>query len=222
MTADTDTPPPTPPASESLKGVYNTNENPLCCTICAVVLGLVPNTLNPCCGKLACVNCSEAGKSYDKKAGRCHLCHATSIDSVGLLKKQAKKGHPWAQAQLGSEYTKGKVLTQSHYEAARWYRKAAAKGHPRAMLNLSIAYSEGEGCSRDLAEARAWTQEAAIFDHFKDPAISRLALVGIEYYRSGKHDEAKSTLSAILEMDLSLIHIPSPRDAHESRMPSSA
>ena len=54
-----------------------------------------------------------------------------------------------------------------------------------------------------LGEAIAWAKKAAsIDDHFKDTAISRLSLTGIAYYHSGKHDEAQSTLSAILEMDV--------------------
>ena len=158
--------------------------------------------INYCCGKSACDECSDAGKFYDQNSGRCFLCHATNIGIIGLIKKQAKKGHAWAQANLGLKYDKGEKVTQSFYDAVRWYRKAAAKGHPGAMVNLSVSYHEGEGCSRDLAEARAWAQKAAIFDEFKDDVIDELALIGIDYIKSGKHDEARSTFSAILEMDI--------------------
>ena len=205
MTADTaDTPPPTP-ASVSLKGIINTNDDPFRCATCPESIECVRNSfINDCCGKTACESCSKAGKNYDEKAGRCLLCNSTNIGSLVLLKKQAKKGHAWAQLALGAQYDEGGVLTQSHYEAIRWHRKAAANGHPDAMLNISIACRLGQGCSHDLIDARAWAQKVAICGsaRFKDKSINQLALVGIEYYKSGKHDEAQSTLSAILEMDV--------------------
>ena len=151
-----------------------------------------------CCGKCVCVNCSKAGKSYDRNSGRCLHCNATSISSIGLLKKHAKKGHGWAQAALGLRYAR----EGSFYDGVRWFRKAAAKGDPRAMLNMSLCCREGEGCSRDLAEGRAWAQKAAIFDEFKDDVINQLALIGLDYGEDCQHDEAQSTLSAILEMDV--------------------
>ena len=157
-----------------------------------------------CCGKAVCKNCSNAGKSYDERADRCLLCNATNTRTIGLLKKQAKKGHPWAQAQLGLEFHEGNLVAQSHYEAIRWYRKAAAKGNPPAMLNLSFSCRRGQGCSRDLIDARAWVLKAAIFDPFKDDAINQLALIGVAYSDSGKLDETQSTLSAILEMDIEM------------------
>ena len=192
-------------ASPSLNGIVNTNENPHCCVVCLGPVALVGVVLiNCCCGKAACDKCNDAGKFYDKNADRCLLCNATSIGAIGIIKKQAKKGHAWAQVQLGLDYRycRGNALTQSHYEAVRWFRKAAAKGHPDAMLELSKSCRRGEGCSRNLVEARAWTQEAAIFDHFKDNTINELSLIGIYYDESGDRDEAKSTLSAILEMDI--------------------
>ena len=200
-----DTPPPPTPASLSLKGIFNTNADPFRCATCLESIECVSDSfINECCGKTACENCFKAGKNYDRNSGRCLLCHATNIGSIGLLKKQAKKGHAWAQLALGAQYEKGGALTQSHYEAIRWHRKAAAKGHPDAMLNISIACRLGQGCSHDLKDARAWAQKVAICGsaRFKDKSINQLALVGIQYYKSGKHDEAQSTLSAILEMDV--------------------
>ena len=195
MTADT-------PASLSLKGILNTNDDPFRCATCLESTECGREVvIKYCCGKVVCMDCCKAGKNIDRNSGRCLLCHATNIGSIGLLKKQAKRGHPWAQAQLGLESERGKKLAQSHYEAVRWYRKAAAKGHPGAMLNLSFSCRQGEGCNRDLAEAKAWAQKAARIDDFRDDSIGELALIGMQYYQSGKRDEAQSTLSAILEMD---------------------
>ena len=190
-------------ASPSLKGIVNTNENPHCCSVCLGPVALVGDALfNFCCGKIACGKCNDAGKFYDEKADRCLLCNATNINNIGPIKKQAKKGYAWAQNRLGTQYASGEKVTQSFYDAFRWFRKAAAKGNPFAMLNLSVSYRVGKGCSLDLAEARAWAQKAAIFDHFKDAAINQLASIGFEYGRSGDRDKAQSTLSAILEMDI--------------------
>ena len=197
-----DTPPPTP-ASVSLKGVLNTNDDPFRCVVCLGSVDLATGfIINCCCGKAACDKCDDAGKSYDERADRCLLCNATNTKTIGLLKKQAKRGHAWAQLDLGAKYAKGEKVTHSHYDAVRWYRKAAAKGHPFAMLNLSMNCRDGEGCSRDLVEARTWAQKATIFDQFKDDAIHEMSRIGVRYHESGDHDEAQSTLSAILEMDI--------------------
>ena len=200
MTADTDASPPTP-ASLSLKGIFNTNDDPFRCATCLESMGCVRDVaINFCCGKAACVECDDAVKSYDEKADRCLLCNATNISSIGLMKKRAKKGHAWAQARLGVEYLQGNSLAKSFYDAVRWYRRAAAKGHPGAMLQLSIACRVGKGCSRDLAEARTWAQKAAIVDHFKGAAIHQLSIIGVDYYESGELDEVQSILSAVLEI----------------------
>ena len=191
-------------ASPSLKGIVNTNENPHCCSVCLGPVALVGDALfNFCCGKIACGKCNDAGKFYDKNADRCLLCNATSIGAIGIIKKQAKKGHAWAQNALAIRYGKGVQVTRSSYDAVRWLRKAAAKGHPGAMLNMSISCRLGEGCSRDLAEARAWAEKAASIDgYFKDAAINELASVALTYEKDCKRDEAQSTLSVILEMDI--------------------
>ena len=198
-----DTPPPTP-ASVSLKGVYNTNENPLHCSICSAVLEFGISFLNLCCGITVCKKCDDAGKSYDEKADRCLLCHTMHSRTIGTIKKQAKKGRAWAQVALGAQYDKGGALTLSHYEAVRWYRKAAAKGHPDALVQMSVACRLGQGCSRDLAGARAWAQKLVICgsDRFKDMGIHQLSMFGIACSKSGERDEVQSTLSAILEIDI--------------------
>ena len=191
-------------SSHPLKGILNANGDPFRCASCLKNIGYCDGSvISYCCGKCVCANCSNAGKSYDE-AKRCRLCNSTTVNSIGLIKKQAKKGHAWAQTALGVKYDQGKKVTHSFYDSVRWYRKAAAKGHPGAMLNLSISCRLGEGCSRDLVEARAWAQKVVVCgsDRFKDIGIGELALIGVEYYHSGKRDEAQSALSAVLEMDI--------------------
>ena len=191
------------PASVSLKGILNTNDDPLRCANChdsilGVFIEPAPTSIHACCGKLVCGKCDLEGKVYDEKTGRCLLCNATNIGSIGLLKKQAKKGHAWAQNHLALRYH----TTRSPYDAVRWYRKAAARGHPEAMINLSVSCCLGEGCSRDLAEARAWIEKAFICgrDFIEDGVINQLALVGLDYEEKGDMEEARSILSTISEI----------------------
>jgi len=199
MTADTRTRAGT---NASLKGILNTNDDPFRCATCFEPLDC-NSFISICCGKMACKKCRETGKAFDSVSGRCLLCRATTSGNIGLMKKQAKKGHAWCQVQLAQRYRCGKSVAISPFEAVRWCRKAAAKGHPAAMLNLSVSFRLGDGCSRDLAEARVWAQKAVIAGgHVEDEIISQLSLIGLEYYDSGKRDEGLSMLSAILEMDV--------------------
>lgn len=201
MTTDTPTP---SPASVSLKGIVNTNDDPLRCATCPAFisgdLGLAH--LHLCCGKVVCCKCDLKGKAYIEKTDRCLLCNLTNISSIGLIKKQAKKGHAWAQNSLGTKYHKGNGLARSYYDAVRWFRKASARGHPVAMLNLSVLCRTGEGCSRDLAEASAWAQKAYLYGKilFEDAVINQLAIIGIDCCNEAKAGEALSILSSVSEI----------------------
>ena len=126
-------------SSHPLKGILNTNDDPFRCATCLESMGRGRDVIIIyCCGKAVCMNCSNAGKSYDERADRCLLCNATHTRTIDLLKKQSKRGRPWAQAQLGIEYHRGNTFTQSYYEAVRWYRKAAAKVQSRQAEELRV------------------------------------------------------------------------------------
>ena len=199
----TDTPTPSS-ASVSLKGIVNTNDDPFSCAACLASLrvGFGSTPLHMCCGKMVCGECDFGGKAYTSKTDRCRLCNATNIGKIGLVKKQAKKGHAWAQHMLGIRYYNGVQLARSAYEAVRWFRKASARGHPEAMMNLSILCRQGEGCSRDLAEARAWAQKAYLHGEIllEDAVIDQLAIIGIDCCNEEKAGEALSILSTISEI----------------------
>ena len=149
------------------KGVLSTNDDPHRCAHCPGLLydgtrtdadiGHNIGVVRSCCGIAFCQSCSADQALYDKMSDRCLLCNTTGISGVGVLKKQAKKGMPWAQFSLGLVCKYGGVpgdrVTPSDYDSMRWLRKAAAKGHSRATLAMASLYRTGEGCFKDLGKA---------------------------------------------------------------------
>jgi len=194
-------------AAPSLKGITDTNDDPKLCAVCFQPFpdGLFTkiSRINACCGKRACVACTDSGRFFNSDVGRCHLCGVTKTGTpIGMVKKHAKKGKPWAQFLLGSYFSVGMSVTQSHFEAVRWYRKAASLGHPQANLALSEAYLGGRGCSRDLDEARRYAEVAMTLDSsMRKVADHVLLLVGIAYFKSDAEDKAKELLTILAEGD---------------------
>ena len=193
-------------AAPSLKGINSTNDDPKLCAVCSQPfqygLEAQMSRINLCCGKRACPECADSGRFRDRSVDRCLLCGDTSTgNGVGRLKKQAKKGKPWAQFVLGSSFSTGKSVTRSDFEAVRWFRKAASQGHPEANLSLSVFHLWGRGCTRDLDEAHRYAELAVTLDSsMKGPVVELLVAVGMEYFDSGEEDKGKEilTLLAIL------------------------
>jgi len=144
----------------------------------------------------------QVGRFFNFDVGRCLLCgDITAGTDIGRLKKHAKKGKPWAQFVLGSRFFKGKCMTQSYFEAVRWYRKAASQGHPEANLWLSKACLLGKGCTRDLNEAYQLAALAMTLDSsMEGPAADILDDLCEEFLHSGAGDKANelATLLALL------------------------
>ena len=153
----------------------------------------------------------ETGKTYDRNTNTgCHHCNATTTYAISTntCKKQAKRGHPWAQLSMGKKYSKGESVNKSHYEAVRWFRKAAAGGHPSAMLCLSIASRRGEGCTRDLVEARTWADKAldiasacgspAAGNRLKASAYHEFTSIGMDYSLRDEDELALSVVSHVM------------------------
>ena len=188
----------------SLKGVLNTNDDTYSCAHChaTVLYGTMENNsvLHVCCGKTLCPSCIDDPAVYDQLADKCRLCNTPGITGIGIFKKQAKRGMPWAQNSLGVEYDDGDRVHQSHYDAMRWYRKASAKGHPRSTLCISELYRLGQGCVRDLEKAKQYALKAMEFD----PRISRIASIVLgqvanDFVEDMKHEEAFSILQPLAE-----------------------
>lgn len=178
----------------SLKGVTSTNDDPDLCVLCASSLANDPDKkiyINMCCGKRACSACHDSvlvwflsGTEY-----QCLLCSSTKGCNIGVLKKQAKKGHPWAQHYLGFCFDKGSHnLPKDPFEAVRWYKKAAGKNHPSAHIDLGCMYLRGKGCPhQDLAEAKRCAERALSLDAgIRDEVHKLLVCVGEGYLKLHK------------------------------------
>ena len=181
----TDTQDPKP--SALLKGIINTNDDPFRCAACSREIQSESAIMNVCCGKDVCGQC-EKGGAKDDEINQCPFCHATNIGRVGLFKKQAKRGHAWAQYMLANRYFVGDCVAESAFEAVRWYRKAAAQGHTGALFGLSRHLRRGEGCTRDVYEAMECAEKALTIEpeliesHGKELLNLGVALVGLRQY----------------------------------------
>ena len=153
-----------------------------------------------CCGVQTCNACNEAGCFYDERADKCLMCNATNIAFIGKLKKNAKKGHAWAQYFLGRRFDKGKGLAQSDYDAVRWYRKAAAQGCPHSC-DLSYFHMRGDGgCKRDLLVAKNFALKTMEIDP-RLTTLSDIVMCDIanEYTGDKQHDDAIAILQPLAE-----------------------
>ena len=191
---------PTVRSAHPLKGIINTNDDPLRCATCSVVFpdGSYCNysfTLT-CCGKQICYDCEEL--VYDDKISSCLLCNGKG--TIGLLKKHAKRGQAWAKYHLGLQCHHGEEVAKSDYDAVRWYRKAAAQGNPMAYLCLALHHRKGNGCKRDLPLAMAQTEKMMEID----PRLTTAAYVSMsgiaDEYTDDKHfDTAIAILTPLAE-----------------------
>lgn len=75
------------------------------------------------------------------------------LAALAPIRKAAKNGETWAQADLGSYYEEGLVLQQNYQEAAGWYELAAKQGYAGAQTNLGVLYANGKGVEPSLDRA---------------------------------------------------------------------
>jgi TPR repeat protein len=90
-------------------------------------------------------------------------------------KRDARRGDPKAQGDLGLLYEKGLGTTQDDKMAAYWLVKAAQKGDAESENNLGYLYFNGHGVIQDYAQALKWFQKAA--DQGLASAQSNLGLI---------------------------------------------
>lgn len=143
-----------------LKGIVNSNDDPLACALCSVhtdstSCGRIGNLL-ACCGKEICLSCGEH-RQYDEVFFFCPFGCPPGSSKVWLkaLKRHAKKGRPWAQSMLGMLYVLGDVVRPSVSEATRLIDMAAKNGSPQAMEMMGQFYLKGNGLiAADLSKAR--------------------------------------------------------------------
>lgn len=197
--------------AQLLKGVINSNDDPMACAIClASVADFDSLSLNLCCGADVCDACHTG----IRLSGICQVCNCSykrlSIkERAAYVKRNAKKNRPWAQFMLGEYYRKGaQGLQQSHAEAIRWFEKALKSGHPLAAYNLGFNYLEGLVCRKDLSKACRYLQISLSGSHYwaSHSIITQQALCNVvEGYLDEGTDEgrakAKSILLPLLDRD---------------------
>ena len=157
--------------------------------------------IHACCGKQVCSACDETDLVFDPKSSRCLMCNTTGLGNIGIIKKNAKRGHAWAQNLLGEKYRCGLNVSESAYDALRWYRKAASQGHPLSLLNLSVLYQKGQGgCKCDLSMAVDYAERMIEIDpRLTKEANEMLCNIGGEYSAIREFDKAISILQPLAD-----------------------
>lgn len=189
------------PSRHPLKGIISTNDDPLRCAVCSAVLMDGDDdecATYTCCGKQICEDCDEADRVYNPKQSKCLMCNCANIGNIGILKKNAKKGHAWAQYYLAHHF---RVDVESDHEAVRWYQKAAVRGHPLAFCGLSRMYATGHGgCKRDLSIALDYAMKISKADaRLITLENNEICGIGHEYIDGLKFDEAITILVPLAE-----------------------
>lgn len=91
---------------------------------------------------------------------------ARDEETAGLwMLEAARRGHVFAQFDLGNMYAQGDGVAQSDANAATWFEAAAAQGHRDAQYNLGVLYLAGRGVDQDAVTALRWFAEAAEQGH---------------------------------------------------------
>ena len=186
----------------SLRGIISTNDDPLRCDKCSglLPLGKMKSFAHPCCGKMLCAFCLN-GTGTGRSCPACGTDFSPS-GSKRLLKKNAKKDHPWAQHYLARLHQLGQSgMVQSDFEAVRWFRKAASSGHPWSMLQLGHLLCVGSGCDQDLTMAVEYAERVmgAHNAFFAEDACTLLVHVAEQCFLAGNSTRAMSMLSPLAE-----------------------
>lgn len=98
-----------------LKGIVNTNDDPMLCAVCSVTAEDYGNFRSYlCCGRGICESCCD---------DRCLVCKlpanilSSTKSSKDCLKKHVKKGRAWAQIELAMRYLTSNGVKSSSSEA---------------------------------------------------------------------------------------------------------
>ena len=189
-----------------LKGIINSNDDPMACAVCADLLDFASDygfVRLECCGKWTCPECDERGVDIRHKG--CSFCSwrpsdlNSQAEYLAMMKRAAKKGHAWGQHQLGDAYFHfTDVAKQSHPDAFRWLTKSAKRGHPTSHMYLGVMFMEGNGCTIDFEKARHHLETAlSLVDDLTENSqhyLTKLAILYMEERSSSSMSEAKSIL----------------------------
>ena len=159
-----------PSESHPLKGILNSNDDPLACAACTQPLNLRGENDDyvrvECCGKWTCLECKPKFSAFTRGGTDCRFCSRpvrSATEMFARIKKDAKKGHAWAQFELGDSYYAGDLVKRSHSDAFRWFSKASKQNHPQAHKRLGVMLMEGDGVAVDLAKAHHHFESAMSF-----------------------------------------------------------
>ena len=78
------------------------------------------------------------------------------------IRELSKSGVSWAQADLGSYYEDGIIISQDYRTAANWYYQSAEQGYSGAQTNLGVLFANGHGVNPDMKKAVEWFKRAAL------------------------------------------------------------
>ncbi len=81
------------------------------------------------------------------------------------MQESARRGHVFAQFDLGNMYAQGDGVAQSDSDAAIWFEAAANQGHRDAQYNLGVMFLAGRGVEQDPVAALQWFALAAEQGH---------------------------------------------------------
>ena len=81
------------------------------------------------------------------------------------LQKDADRGIPQAQYNLGLRYDTGDEVPQSYDKSYDWFLKSAYSGFDSAQYAIGYIYLHGHGRDKDIVEAEKWFLKAALQGH---------------------------------------------------------
>ena len=147
---------------ESLKGIVNTNADPLQCASkdCSRKLdfwSIGTNKLMRCCGKQFCAECNPLPVDLLGNV-RCSGCRGSQLWKLFTAERveRSHSGENWAQYVLGHTFLR--TDDSSSADGVKWLQRAAIRGHPPALLRLSHEHAMGRNLPRSLscAQILAW------------------------------------------------------------------
>jgi hypothetical protein len=97
----------------------------------------------------------------DTASGIAALERGDYAAALALLKPEAEKGDPAAQAKYGIMLAQGFGVARDPAAAVAWFRKSAAQNDPEGQYNLGVAYEVGDAGGVNHAAAAQWYRKAA-------------------------------------------------------------
>ena len=100
----------------------------------------------------------------------------SSPEGLDDYRRQAERGEPRGQYNLGVSYLKGNGVEKNEAEAYKWFRLSALQGFADAEICLALCLGSGIGVKKNGAEAAEWMRRAADHGHEKAKELVRTML----------------------------------------------